>query len=842
MKFDALKHTLSKASVFWSIPIWLGVCALPSCPEDPSFAIYAENKLVIRNGTSIKGDVGTTLTAAVQEDVGNGHRVSIIGAKIEGNVYGDSVLLDEGAVVGKVFANTLEANRAEYESVSERSGNLPEFPIAPRVEPGENALIVPRRTSIPLRGKPSRVEVAESATLVLEGGVYEIEQLKMARGSRLEVDGPSRLLISQTLEVGPNSYVGPSDELKVLNLHIIVAGADVNEVPRAILKEDSEVIALLSVPKGTLSIGDRVKAGGAFYGYDVDVAENADIGHYGDLPVQSDQCMIPYCEIYAVDNGTIDWNCYMVPVPAGGECDDGNVCTYNDICDGNGYCLSGTQVADPDPQNDNPCLRDTCHPTFGIYEPEGTPCDTVIYPCADSACNGHGECFPADAFPDETPCDDSIPNNGEDLCYSGKCYGSMGPYDCLANNCSATPGAPPDLDCWLTEHPSIKGALRWNIPVLPNSSTTIIYDNWEPWRKQQLQQAFEDAWTWYDSGMTSFPGTAIPEPPTNHEPLGDGDYPVTVFDDALEAWPLYIAHVAQILMVEIRGLVPWTLCDYEYYWESFTLLSAQAYYWHPHTTTYSGYVVLGSVTPAHPTKTFSFLVQNQLIGTTRLETIANVLNWTRGMSHFIGPFTTKNMEDHWQYRGGPPVSRIIDGTIVNPNAYSGFPDPRHWTRGCWGTSDFLKNVLRVVNIPVWNESVPNNACPHATPHFLSEGMYLSHGDDPYISYWREGNTSVVPPMEDFLIDQATYSLWFEGDPNEACNNIGRQPYELMIDWLPDQLVEMYCDDVANSATHATGSVFQAFQNWYTVQDLEAKTLWQRLSQQATVLGLWCGGM
>jgi hypothetical protein len=179
---------------------------------------------------------------------------------------------------------------------------------------------------------------------------------------------------------------------------------------------------------------------------------------------------------------------------------------------------------------------------------------------------------------------------------------------------------------------------------------------------------------------------------------------------------------------------------------------------------------------------------------------------------------------------------------VNPNVYPGFPNPEHWTRGCWGTSGFLKEVLRAVNIPVDYVGVPNPACSHATPHFLSEGLYLSHGDDPYISYWREGNTSVVPPMEDFLIDQTTYSSWFEGDPNQACNNIGRRPIELMVDWLPDLLVQHYCDDVANNKTHASGSVYQVFQKWYTVQELEAENLWSRLSQRACDLNLWCCGM
>lgn len=49
------------------------------------------------------------------------------------------------------------------------------------------------------------------------------------------------------------------------------------------------------------------------------------------------------------------------------------------------------------------------------------------------------------------------------------------------------------------------------------------------------------------------------------------------------------------------------------------------------------------------------------------------------------------MHNHWQYRGWPPVERIISGTN----------DPvlgvRHWTAGCRGTSGFLRLVLRTTN-------------------------------------------------------------------------------------------------------------------------------------------------
>jgi hypothetical protein len=132
--------------------------------------------------------------------------------------------------------------------------------------------------------------------------------------------------------------------------------------------------------------------------------------------------------------------------------------------------------------------------------------------------------------------------------------------------------------------------------------------------------------------MTNFQGTVIPEPPPNKKVLGDNDFAGTVFDENTVSWPLYLAHVAQSLMVEIKGLVPWSLCDYPYQWELFELLMPHSFYW-LEPSSFPDHTVVGTVTPAHPTVTFPFLVQNGLIGPTKLDTIANVLNWARRMHH-----------------------------------------------------------------------------------------------------------------------------------------------------------------------------------------------------------------
>jgi hypothetical protein len=161
---------------------------------------------------------------------------------------------------------------------------------------------------------------------------------------------------------------------------------------------------------------------------------------------------------------------------------------------------------------------------------------------------------------------------------------------------------------------------------------------------------------------------------------------------------------------------------------------------------------------------YRWLRDAALVASTPLDTIARVLEWCRdNMTHFLYAATPDNMEDHWQYRGLPPVERIIAGTTSS----FGF---RHWTAGCWGTSGFLRLVLRTVNVPA---TLVTN-CGHAQPYFPTVERYLSHGDDPYNRNTRDSGASGL----DLLLDSATFEEWFDPANPERCDNVGRRPREL----------------------------------------------------------------
>lgn len=105
--------------------------------------------------------------------------------------------------------------------------------------------------------------------------------------------------------------------------------------------------------------------------------------------------------------------------------------------------------------------------------------------------------------------------------------------------------------------------------------------------------------------------------------------------------------------------------------------------------------------------------------------------------------------------------------------YPGATTFEHWTAGCHGTTGFLRNVLRAVNVPVQILRV----CGHGQVRFLTEGTYLDHADNPY----NTGFKASALPASALLIDETTYASWFgtsQVNHDTNCANVGRRAMEL----------------------------------------------------------------
>jgi hypothetical protein len=391
------------------------------------------------------------------------------------------------------------------------------------------------------------------------------------------------------------------------------------------------------------------------------------------------------------------------------------------------------------------------------------------------------------------------------------------------------------LDDWLVANPSIANTIQWE-----DAGGFRALTNWTPTEREGLREAYRLA----EQGSS----LTLADPPANQQVLGDSDFPMTVLRSE-DAWPLFLAHVAHALHLEIGGGLGWSVRNYgdpelavlfnsKYYFEwdamrggynfSRTRVGAAAAGWP---------LSRGNSLLAPPKLVYDFLTGNNLITGDRFQTIGRVLEWSRkNLVHFTGGLTAKNVEDQWQYRGLPPVSRILAGT---PNDAYPADGVRHRTAGCHGTNGFLKDVLRVVNIPVLYHSPEGTG--HATPHFLSEARYLSHGDDPY-NIFAQGDPPPYPATE-LLIDAAQFNAWFgSGVPAaERQNNIGRRVYELALQYLPNYLLHLHCQDLAAGRAHNASSVYDAFKKWYTVADLEAMNLWSRMDDRIAERG-GCGNI
>lgn len=354
-----------------------------------------------------------------------------------------------------------------------------------------------------------------------------------------------------------------------------------------------------------------------------------------------------------------------------------------------------------------------------------------------------------------------------------------------------------ELNSWLNSHPEIAGAIKWqnqaadysNVYVPPTDASKATWATWTQSQKDDLATAYANAVAWFKQGAPQVTMTAagVTDEPLNTQPNTNLDTLAAAQWVAADyMWKLYLAHVAFTLAAEIGHQLPWTITSYDaiglrYLFDSSTMAWMRldnANFIFGTSATHvpiSRADNLPQTTFADPNWTYPFLKSNGLIGATQLETIGLVLQWMRNnMTHFFGALTYARSQEIWQYRGYPPVSKIVSGTI--DTAYPSY-GRLHWTAGCHGSVGWLAAILRAATIPVQ----PIWVCGHELAYFISVNKYLDHGDDPYSQVVRAS----ASPVLSVLIDESTYKLRFSNDltanitdyASAACNNVGRSANE-----------------------------------------------------------------
>ena len=219
-------------------------------------------------------------------------------------------------------------------------------------------------------------------------------------------------------------------------------------------------------------------------------------------------------------------------------------------------------------------------------------------------------------------------------------------------------------------------------------------------------------------------GTGLPDIMT-HQAVRIGRNYHTFYskDDAED---LYVANVAHSLVLEMAGALPWSLDDLSGH--ELTLLFDSRYFYAQYGTYegVTGYRVASWVPPAPPEFIWDFMEREGLVGTTRQETVIRTVHWARyHLYHHSYPLDRTKLRP----RRGPlglPRRRAARACAGGDHAEAGRlegPSHQRLPRHELG----VDACAQADNIPV--EHVVWGG--HAVPSFPSEGLYLSHGDDPY---------------------------------------------------------------------------------------------------------------
>ncbi|MGB0589667.1 MAG: hypothetical protein ACPGU1_08325 [Myxococcota bacterium] len=183
---------------------------------------------------------------------------------------------------------------------------------------------------------------------------------------------------------------------------------------------------------------------------------------------ESYTCQPNQCQVSSVVNGT---DCDIVHEPAGTTCDDGDLATAEDTCDGQGGCIGVAIVCDVGVcQDQSEPNGEGCTVT---YSASGAECDDGQPTTKGDVCDGAGECAgtpyscpTSDCTPEAFPngidchnvhalagatCDDGVTTTQDDVCDGmGACEGT--PYTCTPGLCEDT-SVPNGSDCTVTFSP-----------------------------------------------------------------------------------------------------------------------------------------------------------------------------------------------------------------------------------------------------------------------------------------------------------------------------------------------------------------------------------------------------
>ncbi|MGO9835901.1 MAG: protease pro-enzyme activation domain-containing protein [Polyangiaceae bacterium] len=239
-------------------------------PIFSTFVAYAELSMTLGVGDhTIGGDIGVAAVGAS----GVGTQLTVGSQDVLDplhTVYAPSVSIGSQAVVGDVDANTLTSSGGAFGTLEPYpAGAMPLLPLALASTPNSTNVTVPQGQQQTL-SPGSFGTLTDNGIVFLNPGTYSFSSVTLGNNAQLvaQPGGTTTVAIAGTLSTGTFAQIFPAGQTAG-HLSISASGNDgTNGVPPAAsIGANTQIIALLNVPQGTLSFANNVQATGAFGGF-----------------------------------------------------------------------------------------------------------------------------------------------------------------------------------------------------------------------------------------------------------------------------------------------------------------------------------------------------------------------------------------------------------------------------------------------------------------------------------------------------------------------------------------------------------------------------------------------
>lgn len=237
------------------------------------YAIYASHSIVI----GPRARVYSGSTGARTDEGGYIELKNDIATDLYGSIVADGIKIGpENLILSDFFYNKLNAHKSteflgRLFTPVDLSIDLPPMPDIPE-DLGTSDLIVSNGTEeVVAPGDYRSIRVKSDGKAILTPGIYNIGDVRLDNGAEMTCTGRCNLRVRDGFVLGPNAKLQHAN-IAIYDFIIYIAGADGFSAGQG-----SRVRANVVAPEGMIELGPRGVYTGGFYGWEIDIQNDASI-------------------------------------------------------------------------------------------------------------------------------------------------------------------------------------------------------------------------------------------------------------------------------------------------------------------------------------------------------------------------------------------------------------------------------------------------------------------------------------------------------------------------------------------------------------------------------------